>query len=338
MKIAFLNIYQDQVDRGAETFVKELSKRLSKKHSVDIISGKRMPVRRIPVLWRAFIDPQGLHILWFSIKSIPRILKQRYDVVIPLNSGWQVAFIRIATWLYGGKMVISGQSGAGWDDANNLWSFPNAFIALSEKAANWAKRVNPIVRVEKISNGVDTNKFKPKGKKYKVDLEKPVILTVSALEKAKRLELVIKRVSDYKKASLFVVGDGPQRRKLKVLGRALLQSRFYLEKVPFEKMQQVYRAADAFVLVSKPQYSFEIVLVEAMATGLPVIANKDEIRKEIVGDAGILVDPENNDEFINAIDKVLTKKWRGKPRKQAKKFEWDTISEKYEKLFKSLIK
>ena len=38
MKIAFLNKYQDKVNRGAETYVFELSKRLSKNHEVDVIS------------------------------------------------------------------------------------------------------------------------------------------------------------------------------------------------------------------------------------------------------------------------------------------------------------
>ena len=56
---------------------------------------------------------------------------KKYDIVIPVDGGWEPAFIRIATWIYGGKMVISGQSGKGWDDRNNLWSFPNVFISIS---------------------------------------------------------------------------------------------------------------------------------------------------------------------------------------------------------------
>ena len=38
MKIAILNKYQESVNRGAETFVRELSKRLQKNHQVDVIS------------------------------------------------------------------------------------------------------------------------------------------------------------------------------------------------------------------------------------------------------------------------------------------------------------
>ena len=107
MKIAFLNVYQNTVDRGAETFVSELSKRLQKDHDVDILSGRRLLPKRWPILWRFFIDPQGLLIAWFTLKKLSKIWREKYDIIISLNGGWQPAFIRIATWLYGGKMVIA---------------------------------------------------------------------------------------------------------------------------------------------------------------------------------------------------------------------------------------
>ncbi len=49
-------------------------------------------------------------------------------MVIPVNGGWMPAILRIVTWLYGGKLVISGQSGIGWDDRNNLWCFPDVLL------------------------------------------------------------------------------------------------------------------------------------------------------------------------------------------------------------------
>ncbi|MFN4150502.1 MAG: hypothetical protein ACK4IX_06135 [Candidatus Sericytochromatia bacterium] len=55
MKIAFLNIYNGVVNRGAETFVKELASRLAKKHKVDVFQAgegegdEKYNVIRIPV-------------------------------------------------------------------------------------------------------------------------------------------------------------------------------------------------------------------------------------------------------------------------------------------------
>lgn len=337
MKIAFINIYQNQVDRGAETFVKEISERLSRHHEVKVFSGNKIPGKRWPILWRLFIDPQGLAIAGFTLELVPKILKEKYDVIVPLNGGWQPAIIRLITWLYGGKMIVSGQSGIGWDDRNNLWCFPNTFVALSTKSRLWSGRVMPFVKAVRIPNGVDPKKFKPEGPKYQTKLPKPVVLCVGALTKTKRIDLVIRAVAKMGSASLLVVaGSADREKEIRQLGTSLLGKRFELIKLPFSKMPEVYRAADVFTIASEPYYSFEIVLVEAMASGLPVVANSDPIRREIVGRAGVLVDPTNTCAYAIALENALRLKWGKRPINQAKKFNWDNIALEYEKLFLDL--
>src|SRR5437764_737948 len=96
VKIAFLNIYQGKVGRGAETFIYELSNRLSKdKFKVDIIAGNKSAFARWPLLWRLFLDPTGINILIFTLKSLSQIWKEKYDIVIPSNSGWQMLLVRL---------------------------------------------------------------------------------------------------------------------------------------------------------------------------------------------------------------------------------------------------
>lgn len=336
MKVAFINIYQNLVDRGAETFVREVSERLSRNHKVRIFSGKKIPPTRWPILWKLFIDPQGLAIALFTLKILPEIWREKYDTVIPVNGGWQPALVRLITWLYGGKMVISGQSGKGWDDRNNLWCFPDTFAAISIFAKTWAGRANLLVKSIDIPNGVDLNKFTAEGEIYQSELKKPIILCVGALTESKRIDLAIKAVARLKGISLLVVGDGVLRSKIYDLGFKMLGKRFQLIKVPYQEMPKVYRSTDVFTLPSEKSEAFGNVLVEAMASGLPVIANNDPIRREIVGDAGILVDPANADEYARALEKALKTNWGDKPREQAKKFDWDKIAEKYEKLFLDL--
>jgi len=339
VKIAFLNIYQNKVSRGAETFVTELFRRLSKNNKVDVISQNKELPKRIPILWKLFLDPQGLIIFWFTLKNIPRILKEKYDVVVTLNGGWQPALVRIVTWLYGGKMVISGQSGIGWDDRNNLWCFPNAFVALSSKALSWAKKVMPAVRSFYVPNGVDLEKFTLKGESFKVLLKKPIVLAVGAFTEQKRMDLAIKAVAKLRDVSLLMVGGGGDlKEKLSEEGKRLLGGRFELTSIPFEKMPEVYKSADVFTLPSVPSEAFGNVLVEAMASGLPVVATNDPIRREIVGDAGFFVDPTNTDEYSKVLGAVLKTNWDDKPRKQAEKFSWDRIGERYNNLFRELIK
>jgi len=338
MKILFLNIYQKKVTRGAERFVYELSSRLAKSHKVDVLSSEKIPPKRWPFVWRSFLDPGGIQICLFTLKNLPKIWKEKYDIVVPLNGGWQPALLRILTWIYGGKVVISGQSGMGWDDRNNLWCFPDLFVALSRKAERWAKKVNPLVRVSYIPNGVDLAKFKIQDSDFKINLEKPIVLCVGALTKGKRINLAIEAVAKLGNASLLIVGDGELRDEIEKLGKKLLKDRFRVINVPFEEMPKVYQTADVFTLPSESYHSFEIAIVEAMASGLPVVVNKDDIRREIVGRAGVLVDPANIDAYAIALEYALRLKWGKRPENQAKKFDWDKITKKYEELFASLFK
>lgn len=337
MKIAILNAYQNKVSRGAETFVREIAKRLSRKNKIEVLSSEEYPAKNIPIVWRTFLDPKGLQILFFTIKKLPYLWRNRFDIVIPINGGWQPAIIRILTWLKGGKMIIVGHSGKGWDDRNNLWCFPDCFVALSTEALGWAKRVNPNVYVRYIPDGVDIDKFTSLGDKIDLKLGKPLVLSVAALTKSKRLDLVIKAASRLKNVSLLVVGQGELENKINKLGRRLLEKRFLLTSFNYEDMPKVYRTADVFASASEPYFSFEMVLLEAMATNLPVVANDDPIRHEIVGDSGILIDPENTNAYVKALDKALTTNWGNKPRLQAEKFSWEKISGLYEKLLYDVI-
>ncbi|KKS17316.1 MAG: hypothetical protein UU74_C0024G0010 [Candidatus Woesebacteria bacterium GW2011_GWA1_41_7] len=312
MKIAILNKYQNRVARGAETFVFELSKRLSNRNKVDVVANV----------------------------NYLNLLKGKYEIIIPTNGRLQVVITRIICWLSGAKMVVSGQSGMGWDDKVNLFTFPDAFVALSKRASDWAKSVNPHVRVLNIPNGVDLGKFKPKGKAFKTGLKTPVVLCGGAFTPQKRMDLAIKAVAKLANVSLLMVGGGGelkgelQRYGEKVLG----EGRFKLLSVPFTQMPEVYRAADIFTLPSRSSESFGNVLVEAMASNLPVVATDDPVRKYIVGDAGVLVDPTDTKAYAKAIEKALDQNWEEKPRAQAEKFSWDEISKKYEELFNKLRK
>ena len=74
-----------------------------------------------------------------------------------------------------------------------------------------------------------------------------------------------------------------------------------------------------------------------MASGLSVVAPDDELRKEIVGSAGVLTNVNDPEKYAESIEEALSKDWDNLPRQQAEKFSWDIIAEKYEKLFKELL-
>jgi glycosyltransferase involved in cell wall biosynthesis len=162
---------------------------------------------------------------------------------------------------------------------------------------------------------------------------------VGAATEQKRLDLVIKAVAKLDNVNLLIAsGGGDKIGEIKKMGKETLGERFEMVSVPFEKMPEIYRCADVFTLPSLSSESFGNVLVEAMASGLPVVATDDPIRREIVGNSGIFVDPTNINEYTKALETALKTNWEDKPRRQAEKFSWDEIANKYEELFKKLTK
>lgn len=343
MKIAFINIYQSSIDRGSETLIREVSKRLGN-NEVTIFGGEDFKIDWTrkdmsgTLSRRFFVDYWSTIIARYTLKISKKIYKEKYDVVVPLNGGWQSLIMRLVTWLYGGKMIISAQSGKGWDDRVNLWSFPNCFVSSSSDNKAWAKAFNPFVKVEYIPNGVDLHKFKPTGVKYKHGLKSPVVLCVAALVRTKQIDVIIQAVSKLPEVSLLVVGSGDQKLELQTLGEKLLGNRFKLISAKPDQMPDIYRSADIFAFTPYTREAFGIVYVEALACNLPVVGTNDKIRQEIIGGAGVLVDNPKPDNVSVAIKKALSKRWGNEPRQQAMKFSWDNIAKQYEQLFLDLIK
>lgn len=354
MKVVFLSFYSGINQRGVERWVYELATRISEKHKVIVFQNKELGLRTKYIVkiagikyeagrrsqnWftkHLFIDYDSISVLKFTIKILSGLLSERYDLIIPTDGGWEPAIIRIITWIRRRKMMIVGHAGIGWDDANNLWAFPDIFIALSTPALQWARKVNPFVRTEYVPDAVDLKRFNPDGKKVDLRLTRPIALCVSALESGKRIDLIIKAVARAGDISLLVCGRGELKDEINTLGKQLLGDRFRLDGIGFQEMPNIYRSCDILLSASLPSYSFEIVLLEALASGLPVIANRDMIRKEIIGDAGVLLNPEDTEKFAYVIKRVLRERWVERSKSQAKKFSWEKISLRYLELLNNI--
>ncbi|MBI3485821.1 glycosyltransferase family 4 protein [Candidatus Daviesbacteria bacterium] len=315
LKIVFLSRYQNRVFRGVESHIFELSKRLKKKFQVDIFSEK-------------------------DADSLTKILKGKYDFVIPANGRVQSFKAGLGRLFSSYKTLIVGHAGIGRDDIWNLiGTFPDIFVALTESQFKWAKKIAWKTKVTKIPNGIDLEKFSPTGQKADINLEAPIILSVGALEWYKNHDFTIKAVSRLMRGSLLIIGKGSQKRDLEKLGKMLLgDSRFKIIDANYGDMPSYYRACDLFTLPSWDREAFGIVYLEALATNLAVIAPDDESRKEIIGNGGILFDPSNIDAFVKALNMSLELNWDNKPRHQAEKFSWEDIALQYEKLFVQELK
>ena len=314
LKIAFLSRYLGIVNRGAETYVLELSKRLSKNHDVDILTGT-------------------------DSDSLWKMTSGKYDLVIPTNGRMQALRASIGRITGGYKTLLSGQAGPGRDDIWNIAvTAPDIFVALTDFELKWAKKFAWKTKLVKIPNGVDLEKFRPGKDRIDVNLPRPVILSVGALTWYKHHEKTIESLKRLDQGSLLIIGAGPLKSELLDQGKSLVEAgRLKIIEVPYEGIPSFYRSADLFVLPSWDREAFGIVYLEAMASGLPVVGPDDLPRREIVGEAGLFADVSDPLQYAAKINEVLSVEWQDKPRQQAEKFSWDKVSKRYEDLLEEVF-
>jgi len=320
MKIAVLSFTSGKIDRGAETVVKELARRWQKQHQVKVYSSLSLGIN----------DLQKFN--WQALRAADKFGAQ---IIMPTNGGQQSLLTRLYCWLKKKKMVVAGMAGLGWCDGWNLLMRPNVFVASLNRNACWAKKFyGKGVRVEIIPHGVDLFKFKPEGKKRKLNLQRPIILCIAGPDKYKRVEATIKAVKKLNKGSLLLVGGSDEDEEW---GEKLLGKRFKRMKAGYEELPEIYRAADVFTMVSESTEEFGIVYLEALASGLPIVATDDELRREILGQHGIYVKDVWGKEYPNKLELALKKrKGRTLPKKWLEKFSWDKIAADYISIFSRL--
>jgi glycosyltransferase involved in cell wall biosynthesis len=154
-----------------------------------------------------------------------------------------------------------------------------------------------------IPNGIDCERFKPgaiQRQHFGLPTDKLIVLMVSALIPAKRVDIGIEAVSRIPDAHLVVAGNGPIRQAIEATAANSLPGRFTLLSVPAEQMPPLYQSADVFLHLSKDE-SFGNVFLEAMACGLPVVAHDSPRVRWIVGDNQFLIDSDNSASITAAI-------------------------------------
>jgi glycosyltransferase involved in cell wall biosynthesis len=172
------------------------------------------------------------------------------------------------------------------------------------------------------------------------------ILWVGTLEPRKNLPTLIEAYSKLKSIHseyTLVLGGGPGWQYQDILNLALsLGNRIQITGyLPQEDLIPLYAGASLFVYPSLYE-GFGMPLLEAMASGVPIVASKTSSIPEVVGDAGILVDPLSISDLSEAILKLLensslrsTYKERGIQR--AKQFTWERAAQETLKIYQEII-
>lgn len=179
----------------------------------------------------------------------------------------------------------------------------------------------------------------------KYNLPPGFILFVGTLEPRKNLPLLIQaykllRLERWTNIPLILVGNkGWIFEKIFATVHELdLQAHIrHFSGILDEELAHFYRAAGVLVMPSHYE-GFGLPVLEAMHCGCPVIASDRAALPEVVGDAGLLLDPNGPNAWADAIYRVLTDsglrtKLVGNGRKQAQKFTWQKTAEQTLELY-----
>jgi glycosyltransferase involved in cell wall biosynthesis len=147
-------------------------------------------------------------------------------------------------------------------------------------------------------------------KKY--DLPYNVILYVGAIEPGKNLDKLLLAFSEFVKKDklnfhlVLTSGIGWKQQFLaELLSELRIQSRvLFLPYIPEKELPLLYKCAQIFVYLSTYE-GFGIPVLEALASGLPVIASKSKAIVEFAGEGIIPVDPFNISEIVDSMFKVI---------------------------------
>lgn len=170
------------------------------------------------------------------------------------------------------------------------------------------------------SRGVDLGQFRPglAAPEAYMDLPRPILLTVGRVAIEKNIEAFLAAPAP---GSKVVVGDGPALAELKAQYPGVL----FLGALSGEALARAYSAADLFVFPSRTD-TFGLVLVEAMASGLPVAAYPVPGPLDVVGSsrAGVL-----DVDLSVAIARALRVP-RAAALARAADFSWDAAATQFE--------
>jgi glycosyltransferase involved in cell wall biosynthesis len=219
-------------------------------------------------------------------------------------------------------------------------------IAVSSATADSLKRVFPEIKekILSIPNGIDTKRFEIKESKEelrkKLNLPDGILgICVGRLAPFKNQKFLVKVAKEIKGDDfcILIIGDGDEYENLKSqIEKEKLEDKVkLLGFVPSDEIPYYLKASDIFLYPSLKE-GFGIVILEAMASGLPVVIFKEIYIEEFGRNISVAI---NEQEFINYTKKLVEyKKFRKELDEKMKddilQLDIRKVAEKYLKIFK----
>ena len=218
-----------------------------------------------------------------------------------------------------------------------IFNFANTIICLTTSDAKEIQKYGAKkTKIKIISNGINTELFE------RCDSNDNYLLWVGRYVPEKGLtylvDALIEIFKEFKDKKIYLIGEGPLKNEIeRKIRNNNLENFFILRNNCTQKeIADLMKKCEVYLLPSLKE-GFPKSILEAISCGKPVITTNS--LKEIVGVAGITVQPGNIKELENAIREVLSNplKWRQSASIECeylkKNWSWDIISPKIVKIY-----
>jgi glycosyltransferase involved in cell wall biosynthesis len=226
-----------------------------------------------------------------------------------------------------------------------VWNKASALIACSEGLKSRALRFLPSAEIDVIPNGVDLERFFPSKTVRRKDELK--LVTVGRLSGTKRIEMVICAVDIFikqgYKVRFLIVGGGAEEKSLRQLIAEKNLAPFIklTGRVEPEKMPDFYRDSDIYISATM-QEGMSNAMLEAMASGLPIITTRCEGVDELIDKNGVIVEQAGIEPIAEAIKKLADdngahEQMSIEARKKAEQFSWENAANNYLSCYRKIL-
>ena len=276
----------------------------------------------------AIIEEEKFDVLHFHEPLMPALPMTMLRMSTTANVGTFHAFAHSNVGYYYGRPLLKPYLG-----------HLHRAIAVSEPARAFVGRYFPNFPMSVIPNGIDLGVYKPGLPPIRHLRDDNVnILFVGRLEKRKGLGDLLRAyrsiVERVPKSRLIIVGDGPLRGKVEsFIARHRLPNVVMAGYVPDSVKPRYYGSADIFCAPATGAESFGIVLLEALASGLPVVATEVPGYMSVLepGRDSITVQPKNWRELaaslvILARDADLRRRMADYAVRKARRYSWESVA------------
>ncbi len=363
---------------GVETGVIEISKRLMangheslvygaplKRHiSIDQIQD--IPVRKM-VLWPPFFSGKDIDLIHWHQEEL-FFLPVKYAAKqkkIPYIATIHTSHLGFKQYLYMKEKNAKTTPEKWLRHRNNLIHYgfyknASALLCVDQEVEKMARQLFPQQKIICFPNGVDVKCFANGNgesfrKKHRIPLGAKVVLCLGRISEPKNQLFLVKAFSEIKKRypSAYLLLVGPvkdfnyQEKIMKQVFEDGIQDSFSLLpaiSLDDPELIDAYHSCDVFVLPSKNE-SFGIVILEAWATGKPVIASRIGGIPDLIqeNENGLLFELENKKDLIEKIlylwsqEELAEKFGRSGQAKARASYDWDLITNRLIAIYQEVL-